>query len=116
MHVTFAAGNENAEMRGPASVSATVSALKRTYTAKTVAEAARRHGWKIKNQTAENNTITLKIGRYLRRRVLMGGASRWLAGSMVIQRRPFAGRGHQLQTPILQGHGCWRHSGGVPQP
>lgn len=61
VRATFQKGSEEVQVRG--GTTETAAALKRAYAAQTVAEAARKHGWKLKNQSAEGNTIKLKIGR-----------------------------------------------------
>ncbi len=58
---TFQWGAEEVQLRGGTTETAAV--LKRAYAAQTVADAARKHGWKMKSQSEEGATIKLKIGR-----------------------------------------------------
>lgn len=63
VRATLMAGSEEVRVRGSAAPAKVAAALKRSYAAKTVAEAARKHGWKLKSQTAEGETIQMKLGR-----------------------------------------------------
>ena len=58
---TFQRGREEVQLRGGTTEAA--ATLKRAYAAQTAIDAARKHGWKLKNQSAEGSTIKLKIGR-----------------------------------------------------
>lgn len=61
VRATFQKGTEEVQIRG--GTANTAAALKRAYAAQTVADAARKHGWKVNSQSAEGSTIKLKIGR-----------------------------------------------------
>ena len=58
---TFQRGSEEVKVRGGSAENAAV--LKRAYAAQTAIDAARKHGWKLKNRSSEADTIKLTIGR-----------------------------------------------------